>query len=288
MKEFCLKAGLVLALIGAIATVVMRYQIISMFKEPVDIFMDGVESEEDIKGGLPIESDMYALLECFGSEEVTNKSRSGAVTSKNTYYYYILPIFVGEEDTYYVAMKIHEDNDDLYECEQIAYETVSYLLGEIDYMGSQSVHISGYLEKLDKEKFGYMKDWFRESGFFTSSSDINKYVLSYVFVFGERDRVRTMSLIVLGALVLGIVLIVVSVLMDSKYKARRKQLQSLQGRTVTINGVALDVSRMEDVDKLIWQGKTEKAKKKLMKAYRADPMQASQIVDSWIQITGLM
>ena len=29
-------------------------------------------------------------------------------------------------------------------------------------------------------------------------------------------------------------------------------------------------------------------KKKLMKAYRADPMQASQIVDGWVQITGLM
>lgn len=287
MKEVFLKVGFAFAFIGVIATVILRFQIISMFKEPVDIFMEGVESKEDIKGGLPIETDMYALLECFGSEEVTNK-KSGRVTSKNTYYYYILPVFVGDTDTYYVAMKVPENHSDRYECEQIAYETVSYLLGEINYMGSQSIHISGYLEKLDKEKFGYMKDWFKESGFFTSSSDINEYVLPYVFVFGERDTVRTLSLIVLGADVLGVALLVVGFLWDAKYKARRKQLEGTRGRTVTINGIPLEVCNMEPVDKLIWKGKTEKAKKKLMKDYSATPMEATQIVDNWVQITGLM
>lgn len=57
---------------------------------------------------------------------------------------------------------------------------------------------------------------------------------------------------------------------------------------ININGVPYDVSRMADIDSLIYSGKLEKAKAKLIVGYRADPAQAAQIVDNWVQITGLM
>lgn len=283
MKKICLNIGTVM-LIGALIMIIALWPLmLSATKKPVDIFVDGVEKEEEIKTGLPIDTDMYALLECFGTEEITSR---GAV--KDVYYYYILPIFVGEEDTYYVAMKVHEDNEHLSDCEKVANETISYLLGETDYMGTQSVNVSGYLEKLDDEKFGYMKEWFTESQYFASDSDVDKYVLPYVFTFEKRNFVMGTAMIMAGLFVGGIILIVIGLICGRKYAARRKQLASQQGRMININGIPYDVSRMADIDSLIYSGKLEKAKAKLIVGYRADPAQAAQIVDNWVQITGLM
>ncbi len=284
MKKICMRIGVAM-IIGALIMIIALWPLmLSATRKPVDIFVDGVEKEDDIKTGLPIDTDMYVLLECFGTEEITNNKNA----VKDVYYYYILPVFVGEEDTYYVAMKVDADDENLSDCEKIANETISYLLGEIDYMGTQSVHLSGYLEKLDKEKFGYMKEWFTESQYFASDSEVDKYVLPYVFTFEKRNFVTGTAMVMAGLFVGGILLIVIGLICGRKYAARRKQLVSQQGRMININGVPYDVSRMTDIDSLIYSGKLEKAKAKLIVEYRGDPAQAAQIVDNWVQITGLM
>ena len=286
MKQFCLKAGGMITLISAIFIFIARYDFISIFKEPVDIFEDGVDEASEIKGGLPIDSDMYLLLECFGVEEVTNKSKTGKVTAKNNYAYFILPVFVGDDDTYYVAIKINEKDKEYSTYKRISDETISYLSGETDTLGSYSVKIEGVLQKLDKEKFDSMKDWFKKSGFFTSNSEISKYVLPYVFVSKERSTVKTTVIISICCFVLGIALLIAGAMMGRKYAERLKQLRSLQGRVVTINGIPINVATMDDVDRCVCAGKPDKARKVLEKTYHAEPMQAQQIVDNWSQLTG--
>ncbi|MBQ8413006.1 MAG: hypothetical protein IJX12_05280 [Lachnospiraceae bacterium] len=287
MKNFCFKAGGILLIIGVIMCFVLRTDIVILFSEPVDIFMDGVEDVDDVKAGLSIESEMYLLMECFGSMETTHKNRAGQTTGTSVDYYYIMPVFVGDTDTYYVAFKVSSKSDDLSMYNKIANDTMAYLYMEQDYFGTYSTDINGGLYKLDDEIYGHMKDWFEETQFFTSDSDINKYVLPYVFKPHQEKGLKTLVGIALGAAILGIVLLVGSLFMDKKYNARRKALSQKGDATVTINGIQYRVSMMEQVDRLIAKGNIEKAKKKLMKDYRASDVEAQQIAENWNNIVGL-
>ncbi len=287
MKNFLLKCGAVFLLIGGLFLFMNRYSYISMFNDPVDIQDEGVADADEIKGGMAVDGEIYLIVDCFGQEEVTQKSRYGSTTSKNTYNYYIVPVFVGEEDTYYVALKVNTKDSERYTCDGIVDETLAWLMGESSSVGEKYLDFTGCLSKLDKEKYGYMKDWFKETGFITSSSDIDKYVLPYVLEPYKRNNVKVMMIVFVSVFFGGLVMVIMGVLWDRKYAARRKALKNLQGKVITVNGVNLNVSGMEDVDILIWKGKYDKAKKLLTKGYRANPMEAQMIIEGWNQMVGL-
>lgn len=286
MKEFCKKAGIFLLIFGVIFLFVFRTNFQIMFAEPVDIFVDAVDSDEDLKVGLAINTDMYLLMESFASKDTTNRGRGGRVTSTSTDYYYILPVFVGAEDTYYVAFKVGEHDGDKSKYNQIANDTMAYLYGEQDTCGNYSVWINGGLHKLENEGYQYMKDWFRENGFFENEADIEKYVLPLCFEKQSDSAIRGIFMFSVGAVVVGIVLIIVSTQIGNKYKARHEYLQGLYGRTVTINNIPYEIANMEELDKLLMDGKTAKAKKLLMKSFRASDQEADYIINNWSSITG--
>lgn len=286
MKKFCTKCGIILIIIAVVITFFMRHSFMAAFKDPVDVLDEGLQSEEELKRGLAIDSEIYLLLECFGSEQTSYKNRSGQTTSTSTDYYYILPVFVGEDETYYVAIEVSGKSDDLYTYEKIANETVDWLYGVSDTAGSYSVEFTGYLDKLDKEAYGYMKDWFEDTGFFESDADIEKYVLPYVAKPYKVDIVKKMVFFFVGMLVLGIVLLVAGLTIDGKYGSRRKALKK-SDRTININGNVLSVSMLDDIDILVWKGQTDKAAKRLTKYYGANPQQADEIIASWNQIVGI-
>ena len=285
MKNFLIKCGLIMSIVAAVVLFISRYSIISLFNKPVDIFAEGVENPDDIKPGMAIETDMYLLMDCFASEETSYKNRSGQVSSTSTDYYYILPVFVGEEDTYYIAMEVSGKSDNLSTINRIANETMSYLMGTGDTFGSYSLDIRGYVTKLDKEAYGYMTDWFEDAQFFTSDAELDKYVLPYVFNFYIESRVKAMAIIFAVIFVLGIALLVLGLLKDRKYSERRKLLKKSE-KEITINGNSLRVCMMDDVDILVWKGATKKAENRIKK-YGANDTQAQQIIASWNEIVGL-
>ncbi len=180
MKSFLEQFGFVIIIIGIVMLVLNFTSVRIAMNESVDVYGDGVESAEDIKWGMSIETDMNVLLECFGSMETTTKNRSGSNGTSHTDYYYIMPVFVGEE-TYYVAFKVREDSDDRSIYKKISDNTMDYLSGYSNQFGEDSILISGGLHKLDDEVYDHMKDWFEDSDWFAQDSDIDKYVLPLVF-----------------------------------------------------------------------------------------------------------
>lgn len=288
MKKFCSNFGAVLLVLGVILMFVFMTNFRIMFNEPVDIFVDGAESEEELKAGMAINTDMYILMESFASKETSSKNRSGQVTSTRVDYYYILPIFVGEEDTYYVAFKVGENDANKSKYNQIVKDTMAYLYMEQDTFGNYSVQINGGLHKLENDGYEYMKDWFRETGFFENESDIDKYVLPLCFESQSNGKMMNVLIGTIVCIVLGILLIVISCFIGKKYQTRRQYLKSLYGRTITINNIPYEVANMEELDKLLLKGKTAKAKRLLTKSFRASDMEAENIINNWSNITGSM
>lgn len=286
MKEFCRKFGVVLLIVGVIFLFVFKTNFQIMFSEPVDIFVDAVDSEAELKVGLAINTDMYLLMESFASKDTTSTNRRSGSSTTRTDYYYILPVFVGEEDTYYVAFKVGENDANKSKYNQIVKDTMAYLYMEQDTCGNYSTWINGGLHKLESEGYEYMKEWFRETGFFESEADIEKYVLPLCFESQSDGAIRGVFIFSVGAIVLGVILVVLSTQIGKKYKARHEYLQSLYGRTVTINNIPYELANMEELDKLILAGNTKKAKKLLMKSFRASDQEADYIINNWNSITG--
>ncbi len=286
MKKFCSNFGGVLLVFGVIMMFVFMTDFRIMFNEPVDIFVDGAESEEELKAGMAINTDMYLLMESFATKETSSKNRAGQVTSTSTSYYYILPVFVGEEDTYYVAFKVGEHDANKSKYNQIVNDTMAYLYMEQDTCGNYSIQINGGLHKLENDGYEYMKDWFRETGFFESEADIDKYVLPLCFESQSSGTIMNVFIGTIVCIVLGILLIVISCFIGKKYQARQQYLKSLYGRTITINNIPYEVANMEELDKLLLKGKTAKAKRLLTKSFRASDMEAENIINNWDNITG--
>lgn len=286
MKNFCFKAGLIIAILGAVLLFFTRTSIKIAFTEPVDIMEEDIEDPEEIKEGFAIQTDLNVLMECFGSMETTTKNRRSGSTTSNVDYYFILPLFVGEE-TYYVAFEVDEDSKNLSSYKAIANDTMDYLYMYADELSSKTVKTNGGLHKLDDEVYEYMVEWFEESEWFEDDSDIDKYVLPLVFQPQVTSIVKNMLYFFIGMIVGGIVLFILSFQIDKKYKPRLKELQKLGDATITINGVEYYIAKLDEVDKAIWKGKPMKAKKILYNTYRAHPQEADNIIANWSQITGL-
>lgn len=286
MKNFCFKAGLILAILGGVFLFFTRTSIQIAYTEPVDIMVDGVDNPDEIKKGMAIQTDLNILMECFGSMETTTKNRRSGSTTSSTDYYFILPIFT-EDETYYVAFEVDESSKNLSAYRAIANDTMDYLYMYTDELSSKSVKTNGGLHKLDKEVYGYMVEWFKDCEWFEDDSDIDKYVLPLVFQPQKTSSVKTMLYVFIGMIVVGIALFVVSFQIDKKYKPRKQQLESLDEKTVTINGTEYYIARLDEIDKAIWKGNTSKARNVLIRTYRAHPQEADYIIANWSQITGI-
>ena len=228
VKSFCTNVGLVLIILGGIFLFVGRYSTIAAFSEPVDIFAEELQDAEEIKAGRAIETDMYLLMEEFAWEEVSSKNRAGQVTNTSSYYYYILPVFVGEDETYYVAFKTSTKNENYSTYKKIANDTMAWLYGEQDTCGNYSIKVTGGLEKLDKKIYNYMVEWFEKTEWFEDDSDIEKYVLPLEFSTMKRESVRTMFFVFGGMFIVGIILVIVGFRLGKKSKVQAQQINDGQ------------------------------------------------------------
>ena len=217
MKKFCLKHGPILLLFGAILLFVLRNYIIIAFSDPVDVFAGEVNNASEIKAGMAIDTDVSILLDCFATKET--KSKRGSTTGKN--YYYIMPVYVGEE-VYYVAFDGGDEKADLVTYDRMVDETLNYFTMRGDTLGTYSVRRSGGLTKLEKEVYGYMVDWFENNEWFENDADIDKYVLPLVFEKVSNKSTKNMFYIFAGATVLGLIMTIIGV--SSKFSKKNEDV----------------------------------------------------------------
>lgn len=286
MKRFCLKAGIVLLLLGAMLAFTETDYVKIAYNEPVDIYEEGLDDASQIERGLAIDTELFMLMDCFASEQTTTTRRNESTIDKDTDYYYILPIFV-EDEIYYVGFCVDSENENLRTYDRMVEETMAYMYGESSTLGSYSVKISGGLKELDDELYDYMLDYFREHEVFESDAQMEKYVLPLTYTNIDKTATKVMFYISIIMFVLGVPMLGYGIFGDRKYSARRKQLKKMSNVTVNINGVNFYVGRMESVDRNIWSGKYDKAKKELMVAFKASEADAERIIAEWNQITGI-
>lgn len=175
------------------------------FQKPVDIY---AEDFEGVKRFMAVESDLDVIITSFLEETITHK-KNGATTGVDRYYYYAVPVFVGD-DTYYVALKLASDHADASQVKKVVKETMAYLNYEQDTYGSEIYEFKGGVHKMKNDIYSEMKSWFKEAGFYESDAEVEKYILQYQLEpIVSFERIRTIYLVCAGLIVLGIVLVVV-------------------------------------------------------------------------------
>ena len=137
--------AMVILLFGVMTLIANKENIKSAFTGTYDIY--DVDAS-DIKIGDGIKTDIYAVLDTFGTLETTTKnSKTGNVTGKTYHYYYIIPVFEGD-DTYYMAVKV--SSDDKPEFDRIADDTWSYLVDDTDSFTDDEFAATGNIQKLER------------------------------------------------------------------------------------------------------------------------------------------
>ena len=203
------------------------------FSEPMDIYEDVVTDEDLLKQGLAIDTELPLLMECFGSQ-TTNKTNGydNSTLVGDAKYYYIMPIWVGEE-TYYVALETSSKNDNYDMLKKLSQSTMDWCYMESEEIDAAPVHITGGLVSLDDELYKYMKQWFEEAEWFEDEADIEKYVLQ--LSFREKNFV-SQKITFFVELAIAVALFIAIIILSFKGKkaaASAKNMDSVDDNPVT-------------------------------------------------------
>ena len=204
-NEAFLKFGFVFLIIGAMFIYLNRTNLRAGFMKPYDIYAEDADAN-DFKLGDAVKTEIYAVMDNFGTLETTH-TKNGAVTSCSYSYYYIIPVF-DDYDTYYIALKSNADDKSTYD--DICDDTWDYLYGNTDDFTKYSYEITGSIQKLDDKAYDYMIDWFVESEWLgtTDVDDIKEYVWPMCIEKRSMPVVRTFSIIGIAGIVFGILFFV--------------------------------------------------------------------------------
>lgn len=271
MKSFLVRCGFVLALFGVIGLLVAREDLRYAFSEPVDINEEYPEDYYDVKA---VKTDVFMLLDCFAELETTKK-QNGAITGRDYTYYYIMPVFT-EDETYYVAVQVDEDDDKAYD--HIADLTWEYFLGEESDFGYESVAFEGGFVKMEDKLYKYYTEWFEEAEWFENKAEMEQYALPLVLKPAILSRTKGF---ILGAA--GFILVAVIMLIFGFLPSKKKEIPAPVNSTIEINGVNYPISNFENVNKDVVAGKKVQAIKKVQEITGLELAEAKAVVDNWNQ-----
>lgn len=254
--------------------------------EPVDICGGEVTDAAMLKENIAVETEVQYLMERFVTAETKTQNRTGATISVHYDDYYIMPVFV-EDDVYYIAYKLSDEADNAMDIIKLVDEYATPGTLSPDTAMDDPVPVKGGLYELGDEEYEYMLAWFdAEDWHFEGSAE--QYVLPVVFEPFVEGNVAMMVKVSIGAAVLGLVLLILGFVIGRDKAKRAKELKKLADKTITINGISYDVLKIvqvTDVDKWIQKGKPDKAKKELMKVFKASETEADAIIADWERIT---
>ncbi len=184
-------------------------------------------SDSELRAGLHVEGDVYALLDSYASEQTWTEHEHGVTPKKTSKIYYILP--VGEQSC--IGLEVRAEDKRLYN--DITDATLSYMFGETEYIESDPVHFEGQIVKMDDELYQYLLEWFQESEYFgtTDEAAIKEYVPSYL-MRPFSPGLYTM-LAIAGVFVLADV-IAVAILLVRRKKRRARAEEKLYAPSVAV------------------------------------------------------
>ena len=272
MKNVLVKFGLAFVAIAVLFGVFSWKDWIIAFSKPVDINVDYPEDYNDVKA---VETELCMLVDIFAEEEITKKSDTGAVTSRNYIYYYIAPVFT-EEDVFYVGVKVDKEDSSPYD--RVVNSTWAYLNGDIDYL-DEEVAFTGGFTKMDDELYGYFEDWFEEAEIFETEDEMNAHILPLLLEPMVFKNVKTTAYVMIGLLVVG------AVMLFFGFRSGRQNTKASRP-VITINGVNYPSANLVNVNKMIKKGETANAIKELQRITGAEPEDAASVVSRWNEYWG--
>lgn len=269
MKSFCRIAGLIIFILSAfmLCTSLKEYKI--AFGEPVDINEVHPENYAEVDG---VETEFQMLLDCFLYDENITKNKNGQVKYVSYEYYYVVPIFV-ENENYYVGVLVDSANRDSYE--NLSDLTMKYLFGEVNSLGDESIEFQGRLNEMDEDVYEDFRNWFIDNGYSGSDEEINKYVLPYIFESMNYENVRITAFVMLGAFVLSIVMIIYGICFNNV------KLVPASHELITINGVTYPSDSFAEVNRLVQNGKSDKAVKSLQEITNLNAEESKTVIENW-------
>lgn len=290
-NELFLKLGIGFLIIGVLFIWLNKDDFRAGFMKPYDIYAEDADANE-FKVGDAVSTEIYAVLDNFGTLETTH-TKNGAVTSRSYSYYYIIPVF-DEYETYYIALKSSADDKSTYD--DICDDTWDYLQGYTDDFTSYPYEITGSIHKLDDEAYGYLVDWFVESEWLgtTDEDDIKEYVWPMCIEKRSMSVVRTFNIIGIAGIVLGVLFFVFyfmgfSVKKNKVSAAPTGDAAAVTGETqpasydsdIVINGVKYMRSDFEIVNEKIQAGDIDGAVSAVRDRTGYGEEEAKEVVNNW-------
>lgn len=231
---------------------------------------------EDIGFFDMVEADIDTVLDSFATEST---SRSGIITHTN--YYYIIPVTGRDQETYFIAVEVAEDNSVPYD--KVVKSTWDYLEGKPNVV-LYKVHATGCIKKLSAKKYNFFQEWFEEAGIFETKEDIDKYVLP-LYLSNEVVELCTNGLIAGAACLLISVLLIISYI-RARWKQKKEVKQLLKERAekqkfIKIDGKEYPKATFDHVNELCRKSKRQEAMQELCDITGIEKLDAKIIIDNW-------
>lgn len=210
-------------------------------KTPVDFNM---LAEEDIRSGVRVKGDVYAILDSFAVEESWTENSNGSVTPKETSnYYYIIPI--GEES--YAALEIRAGDHAAYDA--VADATWSYLIGETDTLGAETAPFDGYITTMEDDLYDLFVEWFQDTEYFgtTDATMIQAYAMPYMLTTYSTSGTYSVLGIGLAALLIAVLLLVLYLRGRKKRRQAAAEVSAAAPATATAEERPLSPTSPESV-----------------------------------------
>lgn len=262
MKKF----GLYMLIIGLVFTVCTFRESVAANRRPVDLYA-AETNVSDIGSFDMIRTDIYAVLDVFATSFKTSK---GNITSKSNCY--IIPAFNGDE-TYYIGIKVNDNSYTQYD--KIMDETYEYLMGYTMDLGETTVEAQGFLKKMDQKTQDLYYDWFRETEWFDSEEEMQKYALPvYINTYHEVGFFKYAIWIGIALMVIGASDLIIA------YSMENRKVPSNMG-AVEIYGKLYAKSSLQNINNYVQRGELEYAAQDLSILTGMSNIEAQDVVQHW-------
>lgn len=257
-----------------------RNDIKSAFMKPYDIYD---VSYDEIKVGDAVKTEIDVAFDTYATLETTRKnSKTGNVTGRTYSYYYIIPVSDGY-DSYYMSVKVNQDDKDLFD--DICESTLNGYYADVPY------EFEGNVQKLDDEAYKYMKEWFEEVGF--GNDEIDEYVLPICLESCVLSNVRMLTIGGIIAVVIGVFLFALYFVLASKKKKKAAEAvasssyaeaapaQAASTNYVEMAGAKFTREELDQINALVVSGSLTDAIREVRDRTGLGLNEAKDIVDNW-------
>jgi hypothetical protein len=209
MKHFLWKFTLVIAIIAIIIILYNKNNFMASFQKPVGIYK--LLDAKDIKPGMRVQGDLYAILDFYVEEETKNSTRSGFVlTHQISGRYYVFPVGKKEYMTFVASPGQFKKLD------AIVKSTKNYIAGNTTKLGGKKFHFDGIIKQLQPDAVTYFNKWFKEFQKSSDPSTVTKYALPLKVSDIPFERIRKTVYISATVLAVDLVVLAISIIVIAK------------------------------------------------------------------------